>query len=101
MPAPRAPRKPKIEGWIRRLENGRLEIFLKVEDSSPLDRKIRASGPDSDMLELVEWFEEKTGLQVSSPVLPKRVKPPMPGSQPLFEIGDEATSELESEDPDA
>lgn len=101
MPTPRAPRKPKVEGWIRELEYDRLEIFLKVEGYTDQDRKIRASGPKDDMLELVEWFEGKTGLRVSSPVLPKRSRPQMPGSVPLFEIGDEATSELESEDPNA
>lgn len=89
-------RTPHIEGWIRKLQGDRLEIFLKVErlDSQP-DRKIRASGPQVEMVELVEWFEEKTGMRVSSPVLPRRVPAPIPGQVgfDLTEIG-----ELASED---
>jgi hypothetical protein len=89
-------RHPHIEGWVRRLNGDRLEIFLKVErcDGQP-DRKIRASGPEAEMVELVEWFEEKTGLRVSSPVLPRRVAAPIPGqvSLDLTEIGELASEE--------
>lgn len=61
-------RRPEITGWFRRLEGDRLEIYLKVERVRGVeDRKIRASGPEEEMFELVTWFEEKTGMQVSSP----------------------------------
>jgi hypothetical protein len=53
---------PTIEGWLRKLQDERLEIFLKADD-----RKIRASGPRAEMYELVDWFEEKTGLAVNVP----------------------------------
>lgn len=49
----------KTEGWFRKLEGERLEIFLKHGD-----RKVRAHGPEADMFELVEWFEDKTGVQI-------------------------------------
>lgn len=89
-------RKPQIEGWIRKLNDERLEIFLKVErrDGQP-DCKIRASGPADDMVELVDWFEEKTGLRVTSPILPKRVKH-VPRGQESFVLTD--IGELPSEE---
>lgn len=58
--------KPQITGWFRRLDNGRLEIFLKVQGADTADRKIRASGPAMEMNELADWFEEKTGLRVEA-----------------------------------
>jgi hypothetical protein len=78
------PTLPRIQGWLRQLEDGdggaRLEIFLKAENhQGQPDRKIRASGPIHEMVELVEWFEEKTGLRVESPVLPKRPPRQLPG----------------------
>lgn len=73
---------PRYEGWLRELTNDRLEIFLKVDRTTPA-YKIRSSGPKADMLELVEWFEEKTGLTVSHPILPPRVKKPIPGQMEL------------------
>lgn len=90
------PRKAHLEGWIRKLNNDRLEIFLKVErvDGQP-DRKLRASGAAGEMLELVEWFEGKTGLRVESPVLPKRAPALTPG-QLGFELTEKG--ELQSED---
>lgn len=54
----------KIDGWFRKLDDGRLEIYLKVDGDD--GRKIRASGPEAEMYELVDWFEEKTGLKVNS-----------------------------------
>jgi hypothetical protein len=47
------------QGWFRKLADDRLEIFLKAEG-----RKVRAHGPRAEMFELVEWFEEKTGVAV-------------------------------------
>lgn len=82
-----------IDGWIRRINGDRLEIFLKVEavEGQP-DRKIRASGPEADMMELVVWFEDRTGFRVSSPVLPRRAPRPIAGQIEL------TMGELSSED---
>lgn len=67
MPA-RAPQLATIEGWLRRLDGERLEIFLKIANAEGVrDRKIRASGPVEEMYELVDWFETKTGLRVNVP----------------------------------
>jgi hypothetical protein len=73
-------RRGRTQGWIKRLEGDRLEIFVRCADFSDVpDTKIRASGPEASMLELVEWFEEKTGLRVNSPILPRRAPKPIPG----------------------
>lgn len=87
------PRTQKIEGWIKRLEGDRLEILLKVEHLGDTpDRKIRASGPTADMYELVDWFEEKTGLTVNVPDRLRTGPKPTEG-QMTFTMG-----ELPSED---
>lgn len=60
--------KGQIDGWFRRLNDGRLEIFLRVAGVSGVaDRKIRASGPADEVNELADWFEAKSGLKVSAP----------------------------------
>lgn len=76
---------PVVEGWLRELANDRLEVFLKLDRTTPPARpcKVRASGPKSDMLELVEWFEEKTGLVVNHPILGPRTKQPLPGQMEM------------------
>lgn len=79
------PRKATIEGWFRRLEGDRLEIFLKIADvTGQRDRKIRASGPSGDMNELAEWFEEKTGMRIDAPWRVV-VRAPIPG-QTAFDL---------------
>lgn len=61
------PKRSKVEGWFRKLDGDRLEIYLRVERTKGIeDRKIRASGPEAEMFELVDWFEAKTGLRVSA-----------------------------------
>lgn len=73
-------RSESIQGWIQELEGGRLEVFLKTEGvPGQPDRKIRCSGPEADMVELVQWFEGKTGLQVNHRRLPRRSLKPIPG----------------------
>jgi hypothetical protein len=52
----------RAEGWFRPLADGRLEIFLKAKGV-----KLRCSGDESAMHELVDWFEEKTGLDINAP----------------------------------
>lgn len=87
----------EIDGWLRQLEGDRLEIFLKVSDvQGQQDRKIRASGPRDDMLDLVEWFEGKTGMRVNHPVLPRRTPQPMPGQTELTLGEPTASGELSS-----
>lgn len=61
-------RKATIAAWFRRLDDDRLEIFFKVADvTGQPDRKIRASGPASEMNELAQWFEDKTGMRINAP----------------------------------
>lgn len=76
----------KIEGWFRKLVFGRIEIFLKVDtEDGPV--KLRASGKEDDMFELVDWFEGKTGLKVESPSW-RRVRTgpkPMAGQTSMIE----------------
>ena len=69
MPRGAATNAPKTEAWFRRLDADRLEIFLKVERPPDQgdDYKIRASGPEDDMFELVDFFERRTGMRVDSP----------------------------------
>lgn len=75
-----AHKMPHIEGWVRKLEGDRLEIFLKVERMQGVrDRKIRASGPTQEMYELVDWFEGKTGLTVNVPDRPRTGPRPIAG----------------------
>jgi hypothetical protein len=91
MPGQQAPAKPTVEGWTRQLEDGRLEIFVKVANKPGIeDLKIRASGPTQAMFELVDWFEERTGLRVS---LPGRLRT---GPKPI--VGQTSILELESGD---
>jgi hypothetical protein len=75
------------EAWFRQLDNQRVEIFLKVERRNGEDYKLRASGPEEDMFELVTWFEERTGVRVDSPNW-RRVRkgPRVDPSQTTFEI---------------
>lgn len=60
--------KATLDGWFRKLEGDRLEVFLRTANvPGQQDRKIRASGPASEMNELADWFEEKTGMRVGAP----------------------------------
>jgi len=90
------PVKGQIEGWFRSLQGDRLEIHLKVENVMGVaPRKIRASGPASEMNELADWFEEKTGMKVSAPW--RTVKPYVIPGQTELELGEAPpSSELSS-----
>lgn len=79
----------QIEGWIRHLTNDRREIFLKGAG-----RKIRASGSKDEMYELVDWFEERTGLTVNVPDRVYTGPRPIAGQLVI-------TMELESEENNA
>lgn len=58
-------KRPKVENWFRTLDDGRMEVFLSVADMSGVeDIKIRASGREDTMYELVNFFEGTTGLNV-------------------------------------
>lgn len=55
-----------VQGWFRQLNGDRLELFLKVEGvSGTPDCKVRASGPAEQVGELVDWFEDITGMHVN------------------------------------
>lgn len=46
----------------------RLEVHLKLTDESgDTALKVRATGPDSDIGELIDWFERTSGLHVELP----------------------------------
>lgn len=82
----------KVEGWFRELDDNRLEIFLKARGV-----KIRSSGGREGMFELVEWFENMTGLRVENPKLrrpPRRGPRPMAGQLDMTELESAPSDEL-------
>jgi hypothetical protein len=86
--------------WFRRLnrEVASMEVMLRHGDL-----KLRASGPEATMFELVEWFEDRTGKVVTSPTWrrPPRSGPrPIPGQVELDDVGSPyvAMTELSSDD---
>lgn len=73
------------EAWFKRLQDGRLEVFLKTESL-----KVRASGTADAMNELADWFEEKTGARVEAEW--RSVKPRVvPGQLAMGELSSFAT----------
>lgn len=93
-----APPLARIDGWIRQLDNDRLEIFLRVQNvRGNQDRKIRASGPREEMYELVDWFETKTGLTVNVPDRKRTGPKPLPG-QTALTMGELPSGEEGSQD---
>jgi hypothetical protein len=93
-------RKATIDGWFRRLEGDRLEIFFKTANvMGEPDRKIRASGPASDMNELAQWFEDKSGMRINAPWRTVN-RDPIPG-QTAFDFPEltmgEVTEEVEED----
>lgn len=80
MPKQARPKAPSVEGWIRDLSDGRIEIFLKTTDV-----KVRCSGKAEDMHEVVDWFEGKTGLAVNVPNRIRRGPKPMQGQLDLLD----------------
>lgn len=51
------------EGWFRRLTDEKcIEIFLKANGV-----RVRATGEEEAMYELVDWFESQTGVRVEHP----------------------------------
>lgn len=91
--ARRQQRRP--EGWVSTLADGGLEVFVRVpgRDGAP-DRKLRASGPESEMQELLDWLEAKTGLRINmvTRVRARRGPRPMPGQEALnLELSSDAT----------
>lgn len=83
-------RTGNIEGWIKSLDNDRLEIFLKTEGVLGIeDRKIRASGKRDEMYELVDWFEAKTGLTVNVPQRLRTGPQPLAGQMDMLQLSSE------------
>lgn len=83
----------QIEGWFRELDHGRLEIFLKTDAL-----KVRCSGSYDEMMELVDWFEERTGLRVDSPRWRRVRKGPRPIEGQMAFTPREISSYAEVED---
>lgn len=79
--------KPKPpDCWLRKLQNDRLEICLKSDGV-----KVRASGTEEQMQDLVFWFEVATGRTVSAPTWkrPLRTGPrPIPGQVEIDDTGE-------------
>ena len=78
-----------IYGWYRELNDDRLELFLKVEGvAGTPDTKLRASGSQRHIYELVDWFEERTGMRVEGQMStwrrPRRGPKPMDGQTSLL-----------------
>lgn len=91
MPEPKEP-----PCWFRRLQDSRMEIMLRAGDV-----KVRASGREAEMFELVEWFEDKTGKRVSSPEWRRPARSgarPIPGQVELDDVGEVTMPELSSGD---
>lgn len=55
---------PRIVGWQRQLEDGRVEIFVKSESAG---LKVRAHGSAEQMNGLLDWFESGVGCVVDAP----------------------------------
>lgn len=87
-----ATKMPPVEGWFRQLEGGNVEIFVKAHG-----RKIRAHGPSSEMNELVDWFEEKTGVTVEAAWRVRRGVKPLPG-QTALDMGEVTEAVADSEE---
>lgn len=62
------------ENWFRRLKDDRLEVCLKADGL-----RLRASGSEAEVWQLVELFEELSGLAVEG----EWRRPPRTGSRPL------------------
>lgn len=95
----RQPPKPHVQGWVAPLVNGRLEIFLKTANlPGQPDRKIRASGSEEEMDELLDWFEQRSGMRVEVPNR-KRVHrgPKPPEGQMVLTMGVGPSAELSSD----
>lgn len=91
---PRSASTAPVEGWFRQLEDGNVEIFVKAHG-----RKIRAHGPASEMNELVDWFEEKTGVTVEASWRVRQGAKPIPGQGELpftLDMGEATEAEAES-----
>jgi hypothetical protein len=97
MPQPRA--RAKTEGWIHPLFNGRAEIFLKVTGADgETEVKLRATGPESEMGELIDWFERTTGRTVQLPETHWRIIGREPSVSHQTNLFDTGTSQLSSQD---
>lgn len=69
---------PEYEGWFRQLAEGRMEVFLKANGV-----RVRASGEEEGIHELVDWFEETAGVRVVSPNWRRVSVTPIPGQLKL------------------
>lgn len=85
------------DNWFRPLKNGGLEVSLRTADADgKRGLKLRASGAEADVWQLVERFEELVGAEVSG----DWKRPPRTG--PRVQEGQlDLTQQLESGDDDS
>ena len=84
----------QVTSWFQRLNDGRVEIFLKVGS----DLKLRAHGTEAQMNELLDWFEKETNLTVNVSWRVRKAKP-IPGQLDLLDMT-EARLAPDEEDPE-
>ena len=81
------PAPKRTECWFRPLRDDRLEIYLVGTALNGEPVKVRASGAQEAIWELVEWFEQITGREVVGDWRrPPRIGPrPMAGQLSITE----------------
>jgi hypothetical protein len=67
--------------WFQRLNDGRVEIFLKLGEHL----KLRAHGTEAQMNELLDWFEKETNLTVNVSWRERKITP-IPGQMHLLDL---------------
>lgn len=67
--------------WFQRLNDGRVEVFLKLGD----ELKLRAHGTEAQMNELLDWFEKETNLTVNVSWRQRKAEP-IPGQLDLLDL---------------
>lgn len=81
---PEQPKPP--DNWFRKLQDGRMEVALRAKGV-----KVRASGTEEQMQDLVFWFEVTTDSTVEGPTWkrPLRTGPrPIPGQVEIDDPGE-------------
>jgi hypothetical protein len=74
-------REKQTDAWHRRLHSGALEVMCRTQGI-----RMRVSGPDDWVWEMVELFEDRTGLAVQSDSRPPRRKRQIEGQLSMTEL---------------
>jgi hypothetical protein len=69
------------DAWHRRLHSGALEVMCRTQGV-----RMRVSGPDDWVWEMVEHFEDRTGLVVQSDARPPRRRRQIEGQLAMTEL---------------